>query len=282
MKDEENCGVWGGNKVRKLEHILYGLRSGGVVHLVAWGAATSNWVAACAWHGTANGFRVRAGLGGRLPHTYRAIYERSDTHVTLLPRIELSPVAAGIALGRAGPRARLLPVGGSGGVGDLGAARAGAEIAAAVDRGAMPGPARIYVAAGSCGTAAGIAVGLASEGLRLPVTAVKVADWPYATRSMLARRVRSLQRNLGSNEIAAPAVTIELETRFLGRGYGRPTPESRAASALAQLDGVHLESTYAAKAFAALIDRARVTEGPYLFVNTSPGAPPVSVQSEGP
>ena len=281
MKDEEKCGAWGGNKVRKLEHILHSLRSAGVVDLVAWGAATSNWVAACAWHGTANGFRVRVGLGGRMPPSYRAIYERSDTYVTLLPRIELSPVAAAIALGRAGRRARLLPVGGSGGVGDLGAARAGAEIAVDVRHGAMPEPARVVVAAGSCGTAAGIALGLASGGLPLPVTAVKVADWPYATRSMLARRVRSLKKNLETNGIAAPEVTIELETRFLGRGYGRPTPESRAAIALAQLDDVHLEGTYAAKAFAALIDRARETEGSYLFVNTSPGPVPVSVGTEG-
>ena len=281
MKDEEECGAWGGNKVRKFEHILHGLGSTGVVDLVAWGAATSNWVAACAWHGTANGFNVRAGLGGHLPQTYRAIYERSDTHVTLLPRIELSPIAAAIALGRAGHHARLLPVGGSGGVGDLGAARVGAEIAVSVSSGAMPEPASVYVAAGSCGTAAGIALGLASVGKAQLVTAVKVADWPYATRSMLARRVRSLQKNLGANGIAAPDVTIELETRFLGRGYGRPSAESRAAITLAHLDGVYLEGTYAAKAFAALVDRARVAEGPHLFVNTSPGAPPVSAQAEG-
>lgn len=274
VKDEEGCGAWGGNKVRKLEHIFHEMRSAGVESLVAWGAATSNWAAACAWHGANNGFRVRAGLGGRVPQNYRAVYERSGTRITVLPRIELAPVAATVALGGAGRRARLLPVGGSGGAGDLGAARAGAEIAKTVRDGAMPEPERVFVATGSCGTVAGIAIGLASEGVPLPVTAVKVADWPYASRLMLTRRVRSLRRNLEANGIAAPAATIELETGFLGRGYGRPTPRSRAAIALAKHDGVELEGTYAAKAFAALIETARSGGGPYLFVNTSPGPPP--------
>lgn len=274
VKDEAACGAWGGNKVRKLEHIFHELRSASVESLVAWGAATSNWAAACAWHGASNGFRVRVGLGGRVPQNYRRLYERTGAHITVLPRIELAPIAATIARGGAGPRARLLPVGGSGGAGDLGATRAGAEIAKAVRDGAIPEPERVFVATGSCGTVAGIALGLASEGLSLPVTAVKVADWPYASRSMLARRVRSLRRNLQALGLAAPAAAIDLETRFLGRGYGRPTPESRAAITLARHDGVELEGTYAAKAFAALMDGARDGSGPYLFVNTSPGPPP--------
>lgn len=269
VKDEEACGAWGGNKVRKLEHLLYELKTNEVETIVAWGAATSNWVAACAWHGVANGFEVRAALGGRVPGDYRSLYESLGTHMTVLPRIEMSPAAAALALAGAGRKARLVPVGGSGGVGDLGAVRTGAEIASAIAAGELPTPSQVFVAAGSCGTVAGIAMGSGAS-----ATAVKVADWPYASRTMLDRRVKTLRRNLESRGIAAPTVDITLEKDFLGRGYGRPTAASRAAIAQAKTDGLELDGTYAAKAFAALIDTARRGSGPYLFVHTSPGPPP--------
>jgi D-cysteine desulfhydrase len=272
VKEEERCGAWGGNKVRKLEHIFHELRANEIEDVVAWGVGTSNWVAACAWHGAMLGFRVRVGVGGRIPKTYRDLYEQAGTRVVALPHIGMAPLAAAMAVGVG--RTRLLPVGGSGGVGDLGAARAGAEIADAVRTGQMPTPQRVFVAMGTCGTVAGIALGSLAEGLSFPVTAVKVADWPYASRSMLARRVKRLTSRLDSHGIASGVPSIDIETRYLGSGYGHPTPASRAAIARAREDDVHLEGTYAAKAFAALLDHAKNGGGPYLFVDTSPGEPP--------
>ncbi len=270
-KLEEECGAWGGNKVRKLEYLLPEARSDGITKLVAWGVGTSNWAAAVAWHGSQLGFRISAGLGGHLPDGHRRIYERSGTKVTILPRLELAPVAAAIARARAGRTARLLPVGGSGGIGDIGAVRAGSEIARAVADDDLPSPDAIFVAAGSCGTVAGLVMGLELTDSTLPVTAVKVADWPYATTGMIARRISNIRRRLGRPEIHPPR--LHLEKRFLGRGYGHSTPDSRAAIALAHDDGLHLDGSYGAKAFAALCDAARAG-GRYLFVHTSPGDPP--------
>lgn len=270
-KLEEECGAWGGNKVRKLEYLLADARRDGVEHLVALGVATSNWVAAVAWHGSQQGFQISAGLGGHLPDHYRCLYERSGTTVTILPRLELATVAAAIAHLRAGRKARLVPVGGSGGIGDIGAARAGSEIAQAVADGELPAPDATFVAAGSCGTVAGVVVGLEVAGSTLPVIAVKVADWPYATSRMIARRIANIRRRLGRTAAVPPQ--LHLERRFLGPGYGHPTPESRAAIALARHDGLHLDGSYGAKAFAALCDAAR-SGGRYLFVHTSPGPLP--------
>lgn len=273
-KLEEGCGAWGGNKVRKLEFILHDLRVRGVDRFATWGAATSNWAAAAAWHGTNLGFEVSVGLGGRIPDHYARIYDASAAKVIALPGLELAPVAAVAVRARAGLTIPLLPVGGSGGVGDLGSARAGAEIAADVRSGGLPMPRAVVVAVGSSGTVAGLSVGLGFGGLEVPVVAVKVADWPYATRSMIDRRRKNILRRLDHAGIA-PA-PIVFERRFLGRGYGRPTAASRAATVLAKRDGLELDDTYGAKAFAGLIAHAQAAAGgPLLFLHTSPGPVPV-------
>ena len=277
VKLEEDCGTWGGNKVRKLEYLFHDLRERAIPRIVAWGAASSNWAAACAWHGSRHGFEVFAGLGGRLPDSYRRIYEAAGAPTIVARRIELAPIAAAAARTRAGRHARFLPVGGSGGVGDLGPVATGVEIARAIASGELPEPAGgIFVAVGSCGTVAGIAAGLGIAHTTVPTVAVKVADWPYATRAMIRRRTRNIARLLAAHGIdAGKRVPIELETGALGKGYGHMTGAAREATVLARRDDVHLDQVYGAKAFGALIARARSGSGPYLFVHTSPGPPPV-------
>ena len=271
-KIEEDCGAWGGNKVRKREYLIAEARADGIEKLASGGVATSNWAAAAAWHGTRAGFQVQVGLGGYLPDRYRRIYEATTTEVTLLPRLELAPVAAVLARGRAGLGARMWPIGGSGGIGDIGATHAGLEIARAADDGLMPVPSSVFVAVGSCGTVAGIVAGLDIAESSIPVTAVKVSDWPYATPAMIDRRLTNIRKRLGLSGEGAARMTMEL--RFLGPGYGRPTLESRAAIALARRDGLALDGSYGAKAFAAMCAASRSGPGPFLFVHTSPGEPP--------
>lgn len=276
-KLEEECGAWGGNKVRKLEYLFHELRGRGIARIVAWGATSSNWAAACAWHGSHHGFEVLAGLGGHFPESYRRIYDAAGARVIVLPRIELAPVAAAAARIRSGRRAWVLPVGGSGGLGDLGPVTTGVEIARSITSGELPAPiGGIFVAAGSCGTAAGIAAGLGIEHQLLPVVAVKVADWPYATRAMIGRRTRNIARHLHTRGFDPTNLApIELHTGALGGGYGRITRAARAAIVLARRDGIDLDQVYGAKAFGALIARARSGGGPFLFIHTSPGPPPV-------
>ena len=283
VKSEETGGAWGGNKVRKLEFILHEARKGRVGTLVSWGAGTSNWAAALAMHGHDAGFRVSVGLGGKVPDDYRALYDALGTVVVTAPHLMLAPVALVAARARAGGSARFVPVGGSGTIGDVGTAQLGEEIAEQVASGQLPGPRAVFVATGSTGTAAGLAVGLGLAGLRVPVVAVKVSDWPFASRSLLNRRLAKVlhrARELGLGRI--DPVPIALDTDHLGRGYGKPTPESRVAIELAAREGLVLDPTYAAKAFAALVTAARSGRpGPYLFVATSPERPvPVPKSAE--
>lgn len=273
-KDEETSGAWGGNKVRKLEFILHEAREEGIGTLVSWGAGTSNWAAALALHGRDAGFRVVLGLGGALPSDYRALYGALGTDLVRMPRLTLAPLALVGARARAGRAALFIPVGGSSAIGDLGTAQLGEEIAQqAGDH--MPTPRAVFVATGSTGTAAGLVVGLGLGGLRAPVIAVKVSDWPYGSRALLDARLKKVAqrvRELGFGSFRP--VPVVLDTDHLGRGYGKPTVESRAAIELAARDELELDPTYAAKAFAALTTAARGGRpGPYLFVATSPRRP---------
>jgi D-cysteine desulfhydrase len=152
-------------------------------------------------------------------------------------------------------------------VGDLGSARAGAEIAEAVTEGELPEPQRVFVATGTGGTAAGLVVGMADAGLAVPVTAVRVTPRPLGTGALLRRRIRRLEATLGVGGIGS----IEVDGRQHRPGYGRPSVASEAAAGMAELDGLHLDPTYGAKAFAALVDAARNgMSGPLLFLSTSP------------
>jgi len=274
-KSEETAGAWGGNKVRKLEFILDAARRDRRTNLLSWGAGSSNWTAALALHGRAAGFSVSLGLGGPVPKDYRALYRSTGTRLVSLPRLTLAPVALAAAWARAGGRALFIPVGGSGTVGDIGTAQLGEEIAVQIKSAELPLPSAVFVATGSSGTAAGLAVGLGHARAPLPVVAVKVSDWPYATTKMVTRRISSLLDHLEQrgirNVVPAP---WRLERAYLGPGYGKPTEASRAAIALAARDGLTLDPTYGAKAFAALVGTARRDkDGPYLFVHTSPARP---------
>jgi 1-aminocyclopropane-1-carboxylate deaminase/D-cysteine desulfhydrase-like pyridoxal-dependent ACC family enzyme len=65
------------------------------------------------------------------------------------------------------------------------------------------------------------------------------------------------------------------DDRFVKPGYAKSNAASIEAAQIASLDGFTLDPTYAAKAFAALIDSARAgARGPLLFLHTSPGPPP--------
>lgn len=275
-KTEEDCGAWGGNKVRKLEYLLGAARSSGARKLVTYGAGGSTWAVATALHAKTHGFEVTLGLGGDVPAPHRRFYDRMGTRVIRLAALGSVPLAAALARAVAGRNARVLPAGGSGGAGDLGSAHAGIEIAEAVERGEMPAPANAFVAAGTGGTAAGLAVGMAMRACHCGVVAVRVTPRPLGTLKLIDRRMRALRRRL--NDLRVPAAGMSfiqgVDSQF-GPGYGKPHAAALEAAEIAGRDGLALDLTYGAKAFAALVDAARAgVDGPILFLHTSPGPEP--------
>ena len=279
VKSEESCGAWGGNKVRKLEYILADLERRGPKHVVTYGAATSSWTAAVALHARPRGFEVHLGLGGTVPPPNTELYDRTGTHVYAMPSYNHTPLAAARARLAAGLRDVVrLPAGGSGLPGDVGSMHAGSEIAASVRSGELPPIKTIYVPSGTSGTSAGIAVGLGVEGLHPVVHAVRVTPRPLGTPALVRRHASRLMHFLqrrGLIEKGSLEAPITGDGRFFPPAYGAGNAASEEAIELGASDGLVLDPTYAAKAFAALVaDLRSGARGPVLFVHTSPSAIP--------
>jgi 1-aminocyclopropane-1-carboxylate deaminase/D-cysteine desulfhydrase-like pyridoxal-dependent ACC family enzyme len=134
----------------------------------------------------------------------------------------------------------------------------------------LPEPDVIFVALGSGGTAAGIAVGLEIEQLRSQLVAVCVADPPWAAIAgmrLLARKTSQTAGLVVSSEALSKRVRVE--STFLGRGYGYPTVAGSEAIARAAAEGLTLEDTYTGKTFAAALEFVTGTpDRTVLFWNT--------------
>ena len=120
----------------------------------------------------------------------------------------------------------------------------------------------IVHATSSGGTQAGLIAGCALFGLRARIVGIS-ADDPAAA---LETTVRALLQDVASRVGAAQASVgadrrIDVDDRFVGGGYGVPTPASIEALALvARTEGIVLDPVYTAKAMAGMIARIRARE----------------------
>jgi len=274
LKDDGRAGPrYGGNKVRKLEPLLAEALARGAGGVLTTGGIGSHHAVAAAVHAASLGLR---------------------THAVLVPQPVTDPVRRNLALARAlgvvlhpcGSRLRVpltmvrvalthpglhvIGPGGSSPLGALGFVAGALELAAQVREGALPEPRELVVPLGSGGTAAGLSLGCALAGLATRVVAVRVVERPLMNATLvrwLVRATRSLMNKLGAR-VPGRAVRLEVVGGFVGRCYGDPTPEARFALGLARdLEGLKLETTYTAKALAALLARGSGV-GPVLLWNT--------------
>ena len=252
-RDDLSAELYGGNKVRKLEHLLGAARAAGKTRLVTIGAAGSHQVVATALFGQREGFTVEAIL----------VPQPSSEHAKQNLRVALGaglrPIAApGWALvpplvaTRLARGAFLVPLGGSNLVGSLGFVDAARELAAQVAAGELPEPDTIVVAMGSGGTAGGLAAGFEAAGLRTRVVGVAVATPVAVVRALGRRLATECARAVGLSRAGAAAARdrLTIDAGWLGRGYGYATPEGEVALRRAAAAGLKLDATYTAKAFA--------------------------------
>ncbi len=284
-RDDVSGALYGGNKVRKLEFLLGKARADGAREVVTFGCAGSNHATATAVYAQALGMRsismllpqpnarsVRNNLllsyaAGAELHHFERPEEVGPALETLLERHRRTTGAEPV----------IIPAGGSSPLGCVGFVNAAFELAEQVRTGAAPRPDVIYVAAGTCGTAAGLALGLQAAGLPTEVVMVAVTDERFANDAVLtalARDTTALLREAASSfpDVALDPSTAALRHGFLGEAYGLYTEASARAVAMAQAQaGLRLEGTYTGKAFAALAADAaqgRLRDKTALFWNT--------------
>ena len=276
-RDDESSPLYGGNKVRKLEHLLAAARDKGRSKILTMGAAGSHQVVATAVYGKAHGFAVEAIL---VPQP-SSEHGRENLRValahglvaTVSPAWSLAPPLLATRWER---DAYFIRLGGSSPLGSLGFVSAARELAGQVERGELPEPDVIVVAVGSGGTAAGLAVGLERAGMKTRVLGVAVSS-PVPLLAHLAKRLAqqtAMEAGLPPAAGVRASKRIEVSGAWLGKGYGHATEGGAAAMVAAASVGIMLDATYTAKAFAAAVSLVRAGScANVLFWHTLSSAP---------
>lgn len=281
-RDDLTHPLYGGNKVRKLEHLLADARARGKTRLVTIGAVGSHHVLATTVFGTRAGFSVEAML---VPQRWTAHVEES-INADLTQGLVAHPARtyAGAMLGlwsRARSDTALIPVGGSNVTGSLGYVDAARELAAQVEGGALPEPDVVVVTVGSGGTAAGLAAGLTLAGLRTRVLGVIVSTPVWGVRWLAHRLTRQCFFASGGRDARALEGRLTTTDAYVGPGYGEPTSQGREAIARASEVGLALDQTYTGKTFAATLDHVRMArDRVVLYWHTLSSAPMGPLVSE--
>ena len=255
-REDRSSARYGGNKVRGLEFLVAGVAPG--TAFVTVGGTGSTHCLATAVHATAA--RCRAVIAQfPQPETpmSQAVAAACAAHAALVVRarsrgtLPLAMVEAWHRARALGPR-RWIPGGGAQPSAVVGHLIAGLELAQQV----VEPPDEIVLPLGTGGTAAGVALAIAT--LRWPtrVVAVRVAPALVANRWRSLWLAHGARRLLARHAVPLPAPRSLEIVDGVGQGYGWPTVDGEAAARLAARHGLVLDPTYGAKAFAFLLRRA--------------------------
>ena len=265
-RDDRSGEVYGGNKVRKLEILLADALRSGAREIVTFGGAGSNHALATAIYGQRLGFAVDlfltpqptsahvrrnllldAAFGARLHHSEHAADAMRAAEAHVAEREEVTGIAPYV-----------IPYGGTNTLSVTGMMDAGLELVMQAFQGELPAPDVVYVAAGSLGTAAGIAIGLAAGESETEVRAVRVTSDSVASQGALDALIEETRDLICAMDTSC-SCAIEATPRarliegYYGDGYGTPLPAAEEAVALARGEGLTLDGTYTGRAFAALM-----------------------------
>lgn len=296
-RDDTTSPIYGGNKVRTLEVLFGRARELGCTHVYSTGAFGSNHAAATVLHARSVGLEPGIVLFPQPASTTA----RANLEVILSerPTARALPHWSALPLGMAaarrmhdgrGEKAFVMVPGGATALGALGYVSAAFELAQQVRAGELPAPRVVFVGVGSTCTSAGLLLGFhhaARLGLGFAaaprLVAVRVTPWPVTSPVRIARLAAATSRLLaertGDASLAVSYRTLraglEVDRRFLGRGYGHATDSGREAiRRFALVAGLDLDTTYSAKAGAAVLHAVRERRsGPFVYWATKSTAP---------
>lgn len=262
--DAETGFALGGNKVRKLEFELAPNRLEGVSRLVTAGGPQSNHCRVTAAAAARLGLKCTLVLSGDEPlnPTGNALLHRlfAADIVTVPERGERTDRMDSVAVECAarGEHALVVPIGASTGLGCLGYARAAVELTKQLeDLGPRPDRTWLFVPSSSCGTLAGLLLGISLLGLEDVQLVGVSAD---VSAAELTARTLEIARD-GAALLGWQGRLLDNLTALddqVGEGYGLPTPAAREALELfARTEGLVLDPTYTSKAAAGLVAWAR-------------------------
>lgn len=262
-RDDTLSFAFGGNKVRKMQLVAADAVKQGADTLITSGGVPSNHARVTAAAAAKLGMRCILVANGPAPEkpSGNALLDRLlGAEIRYVAhREDRAPAMEQAAeeMRRAGRKPYVIPIGAST---PLGAA----AFVQAVDemRTQLPAPPDLIVhSTSSGGTQAGLVAGCVLAGIGTRVLGIS-ADEPSASLSEeISRIAAGLFELLESGPEFRHRIAVDVDDRFVGGGYGVPTPESREAiELLARTEAIFLDPTYTAKAMAGLIARLRARE----------------------
>jgi L-cysteate sulfo-lyase len=258
----------GGNKTRKLEFLMADALAQEADCIITQGATQSNHVrqtcAICARLDLECHVLLEDRSGAHEPeYAYSGNVLLDQLHGAILAtRSEGSDMDAEMEALAGGLRAKgrnpyVIPGGGSNEVGALGYVNAALELVHQANERSLKID-RVVHATGSCGTQAGLVVGLEAMHSGIPVYGICVSRDGPTQEEMVHDLVRRTSEylGLGADFVARDRITANGD--YVGDGYGLPTAGMvEAVTLLASTEGILLDPVYAGKGFAGLIDQVR-------------------------
>ncbi len=267
IKRDDLIGTgFGGNKVRKLDYVMAREIERGTQTVVTIAGEKSNHArvtaAVCARLGLRCLLVLNRAAKGVIPDGFKAasrfIYELYGAEVRWVDsreEREATALALTAQLQAKGERAAYIPLGVSFPLGALGFVRAVHEVTEQFEKiGVRPN--YIFHSSSSGGTQAGLIAGcqLFGDG-RCEVIGISPDDPANEIAECVAEIVNGIHQLLGTDEYKISAAQVQVLEQYIGAGYGIETSKAIAITKmLATREGIILDPTYTAKAFAALMD----------------------------
>jgi len=278
-REDLSADIYGGNKIRKLEFTLADARSRGAQNILTFGGIGSNHVLATTIYARTLGMNTAAVLTPQpttqfVRRNLRA-YAYYGTEVMFLKNMYRLPKLLLKYPKFRTAKTYILPPGGSNVRGTLGFVSCVCEIFEQVEKGLMPEPKYIWVAGGSGGTVAGLALGVKLCGMKSKIKVVRVVEPYMLNEDIIAAQANKAADLLNKLDPEIPEVSFEPEDidllkGYLGAGYGHITTEAeKAMELMEELEGIHLEYTYTGKTAAAMLRNIPYKpKAATLFINT--------------
>jgi D-cysteine desulfhydrase len=291
-RDDLSGKVYGGNKPRKLEFILGDALRSKAKEVITFGGAGSNHALATAIYARQVDLKSismlipqpNARYVGRnllMSHHCGAELHLCGAEMESVRSMPLVYAAATYQLLRhrlrEGRLPYFIPPGGSSVLGVIGFVNAALELRKQIADGKTPEPDYVYVASGTMGTAAGLALGLRAANISVRVVPVAVCSQKFVNAGAMIKLINRTNSLLHSLDASFPRfdfseTDVDIRQDHFGKQYALFTDEGmEAVSLMRDFEGIKLEGTYTGKALAALkrdTESGSLRDKAVLFWNT--------------
>ncbi len=269
-KNIKSGRLFGGNKIRKLEFLLAQALENNSKSVITFGAAGSNHALATATY--CNDLKLKCYTVLKPQHNSRVVRRNLMLHLDTKSKMYHCPtdeihqvITSAICFKnklKTGSYPYVIPVGGSCTEGVLGFVNAAFELKEQINKGMMPEPDKIYIALGSCGSAAGLILGARAAGLKSKIITIAISPEKSinSLKNKILKLIQDTNKYLNEKDNTFKMFKfkpndINVITEFSGKEYGLFTTKSQEAiEFLSSTESIKLDGTYTGKAFAGLLE----------------------------